>query len=155
MNGKEKIKAVVEAGIFIAITFIVGRMEVHILPQGGSLNIAALPLAIYAVRNGVKWGVTAGAVYGVLILMWTGFLYHPLSGLLDFIIPPAAMGLAGLFKGNPYWGIVLGCTVGMVSHILSGVIIFGHFMPDVFLESQWEAYFFTPSCTTRFTAFRV
>jgi len=141
---RTKTRSIVEAGVFIVITFIVGRLEFRILPQGGSVNIIAVPLAIYAVRHGFKWGILTGSGYGVLALMWTGFVYHPLSGVLDYIIPPAAIALSGLFKGKfgAYQGIVIGCCVGLASHILSGVLIFGHFMPDIFMGIPMRNVFF-------------
>jgi len=137
-------RSIVEAGIFVALTFIIGHFEFRILPQGGSVNIVALPLAIYAFRNGFKLGVAAGGTYGLLRLLWMGVMYHPLSGLLDFIIPSAAMGLAGLFKGRfgAYLGIIFGGIVGLASHILSGVLIFGHFMPDIFMGIPMGNVFF-------------
>jgi len=137
-------RRIVEAALFIAITFIIGRLEFRILPQGGSISMVALPLAIYAVRNGIGWGILTGAAYGTITIMWSGSLYHPLSGLLDFIIPPAAMGLAGLFSGDHrvYLGILLGCSVGLLSNILSGILIFSHFMPDVFLGLPMGNIFF-------------
>ena len=139
-----KLRSIVEAGIFIAIAFVLGRLELRIMPQGGSINIVAVPLVIYAVRNGFGRGVLAGAVCGVLVLTWTGVVYHPLSGLLDYVLPPAAMGLAGLFRGKwgAYKGILLGCGVGLAAHVLSGVLIFGHFMPDNFMGIPMENVFF-------------
>jgi len=129
------IQRIVEAALFLAITFIIARLEFRIWPQGGSVNIFILPLVLYAVRNGVKWGLLTGTAYGILSIMWASFLYHPLSGLLDFIVPAAATGLAGLLRGDfrAYWGILLAGSVGMASYVLSGVFIFGHFMPEVFL----------------------
>jgi len=138
------VKPVVEAAIFIALAFITRQLGFQILPQGGHVNVTALPLALYAVRNGVKWGILMGAIYGIVVIMLVGILYHPLSGLLDFIFPSAAMGLAGLFEGNfrAYLGILLGSIVGLASHILSGVIIFGHFMPEVFFGLPMQNVFF-------------
>ena len=139
----KEVKLLVEAAMFIALAFITRQLGFQIMPQGGNVNITALPLALYAVRNGVRWGILMGAVYGGIVIMLAGTLYHPLSGLLDYILPSAAMGLAGLLKGNhrAYYGILLGSLVGMASHIISGVVIFGHYMPEVYFGLPMQNVF--------------
>ena len=128
-------RPMLEAALFIVIALILTRFGLRLWPQGGSINFFMVPLIVYAVRWGLRWGLLAGLAFGILNIFFGSALYHPLSGLLDYIIPGMAFGLAGLFRGKTavYLGALVGGTVTLLSHIASGILIFAHFMPSEFL----------------------
>lgn len=42
------------------------------MPQGGAVSLEMIPLLVFAYRRGAGPGLFAGAVYGILFLMFSG-----------------------------------------------------------------------------------
>lgn len=106
-----------------------------------------IPMAIYALRRGVKPGLTAGLVWGILDLILKGFssggFLNPLQGLVEYPLAFAAVGLVGLGSvqvknkiqngGNPLGLIILYSALGFLVkyflHFLAGGIYWGAYAP--------------------------
>ena len=98
------------------------------LPQGGSITLGSMiPLLWFALRRGLRWGVEAGIVYGLVHMVISGDIYYPTQILLDYPLAFGALGLAGAFKNQPVAGIGLGILGRFVCHFVSGVIFFGQY----------------------------
>lgn len=130
-----KTKMLVEAGLAIAMTQILGMIIVYQMPQGGAVKAANLvPLLIYSYRWGARAGILAGMAYG-LFHFFVGFKFtvHYLSIILDYILAYGAVGLAGLVKGNTrisaLWGGLIGGIVKIGCSIVSGAVVFGEYAP--------------------------
>ena len=128
-------KAISYAAVCIALSFALSYLRFVHLPQGGSITAASLlPLMIYAYMFGVKKGIFAGFIYGILQAVQDPYIIHPAQFLLDYPIAFAFIGLAGLFanvkKLNkvPQIQFALGAIVAGVfrylSHVLSGAFAF-------------------------------
>ena len=87
------------AAVCIAMSFALSYLAPIHLPYGGSVTIASLlPLMIYSYMFGVRKGVFAGAIYGLLQVIRTRgscTLHNP----FDYPIAFAGIGLAGMFRG--------------------------------------------------------
>ena len=61
MNKTSKIslRALTEGAIFVALAVVVGKLKLFELPQGGSINLAMLPIFIYCARWGWQASSTA------------------------------------------------------------------------------------------------
>src|SRR4030042_3770098 len=98
----QKVRILAEATVFIALTIVLKDVlpPIYRLPQGGSVTIAGLvPLLWFALRRGLKYGVFAGFMYGLIHAVLPGaYIIHPVQGLLDYPLAFAALGLAGAFK---------------------------------------------------------
>ena len=55
------------------------------------------------------------------------------SLLLDYAVAYALVGLAGFTPKKPVLGTVIGALGALLSFVLSGVFVWGEYMPDVFL----------------------
>ena len=99
------------------------------LPQGGSINIGMVPILWLALRRGSRIGMFAGAVFGLVDLAIEPFVVNPIQVVLDYPLPFAALGLAGLFKKNPVVGVAVAGTGRFLSHFVSGVIYFSDYAP--------------------------
>ncbi len=140
-------KSIAYAAVCIAMSFALSYLKIPglTLPQGGSVTIASLlPLAVYSYMFGVKKGVFAGFIYGILQIVQDPWLIHPAQILLDYPIAFAGIGLAGLFA---HWkaldklpqvqfalGTVLGSVFRFAAHVLSGVFAFSEYST---LNSVW------------------
>ncbi len=139
-NSKWSTKMIAEAGVMLALAFILGRIKLFELPQGGSVTAGQMiPLIIFAIRHGAGPGIIVGAVYGVLDMLFGGSIYHPAQAILDYPLAYASLGLVGFFAKNfaknheilpVIEGTFLGVFARFVCHVLTGVIFFGSYAPE-------------------------
>ncbi|MDE6505175.1 MAG: energy-coupled thiamine transporter ThiT [Clostridia bacterium] len=138
-------KSISYAAVCIASSFALSYIKLWSMPQGGSLTLASLlPLMLYAYMFGLRKGVMAGAVYGVLQAVQNPWLIHPAQFLLDYPVAFAGIGLAGLFAKTqkleklPQVQFALGAIVASVlrfaAHVLSGVFAFSEYST---LDNVW------------------
>ena len=124
----EKLIAICEGALCVALAYALSLLELDLWYQGGSIGLCMLPLAVYAWRRGTGWGVMAGLAFGVIkCILGKGVAYGWQSMLLDYFVAFAAVGLAGLTRKAKH-GLALGALVGgaarFVVHFISGVTIY-------------------------------
>ncbi|MDE6558019.1 MAG: energy-coupled thiamine transporter ThiT [Clostridia bacterium] len=139
-------KSISYAAICIALSFALSYVKMFSMPQGGSVTLASLlPLMLYSYMFGVRKGVFAGFIYGVLQCVQTIWFLHPAQFLLDYPVAFAAIGVAGVFAGLkkldklPQIKFALGATVAgalrYICHVLSGVFAFNAYAEEAGLSS--------------------
>lgn len=138
-------KSISYAAVCIASSFALSYIKIWSMPQGGSLTLASfLPLLLYAYMFGVRKGVMAGAVYGVLQAVQNPWLIHPAQFILDYPVAFAAIGLGGIFTKIkkldklPQIQFALGAVIAAIlrftAHVLSGVFAFSEYST---LDNVW------------------
>ncbi len=134
-------RKLVEVGIFVGVAIVLELISTLIpflhMPQGGSISLGMLPIFIISYRFGVKEGVMAGFVFGIVNFILSGYAIHWGSIFFDYIFAFSALGIAGIFKNTALSnnktfiaGIVLGGFLRYIFHGLSGVIFFADFAGD-------------------------
>jgi thiamine transporter len=141
------VRILAESAVMVALATVLNSVKVITLPEGGSVTLGAMiPLLYLSLRRGVKVGMAAGAVFGIIDVYFEPFIYNfPFQFLLDYPLAFGALGLAGFFSGRAGGGsashgsaragawAVLGTAVGIggrfVCHFLSGVIFFATYAP--------------------------
>ena len=117
-----------ELTIFVALTIVLRDVlpPLFRMPQGGSVTIAGLvPIIWFSLRRGLKYGVLAGAVYGIINAFLPGaYIIHPVQGLLDYVLAFGALGLAGVFRRIPILGVAVGILGRFLCSFVAGVIFF-------------------------------
>lgn len=109
----------------IAASFVLSYVKIVEFPNGGSITIASmLPIFMFAYIAGPRAGLAAGLCYGMLQYIQEPFFVHWTQFLLDYPIAYSMLGLAGIFRKNPYMGAVVGSTGRFIFHFLSGIIFF-------------------------------
>jgi len=135
----QRVKILAEATVFIALTIVLKDVlpPIYHMPQGGSVTIAGLvPLLWFAQRRGLKYGVFAGFIYGLIHAILPGsYIIHPVQGLLDYPLAFAALGLAGAFKRIPTVGIAVGIVGRFLCSFAAGIIFFTSFSIDGIIGS--------------------
>lgn len=127
-------RSIAYASVCIALSFALSYMRLFKLPQGGSVTLASLlPLMLYSYKFGVRKGVTAGAIYGILQAIQDPYIIHPVQFLLDYPVAFAGIGIAGIFNERevfkkPVLNFMLGAVVAVAfryaAHVLSGIFAF-------------------------------
>jgi len=106
------------------------------LPYGGSVSLRSLPILVVALRHGPRAGMMAGGGYGVVDFFIHPVFVHPLQVILDYPLALGLLGTGGLLweRAISRWrlvgGILLGSSLRLGAHFLSGVVFFGQFAPQ-------------------------
>lgn len=141
-------RTIAYAAVCIAMSFALSYISIVKMPYGGSITPASLlPLMIFSYMFGVRKGVFAGLIYGLLQAIQDPWILHPAQFILDYPVAFAAIGLAGMFrnvaafKNKPQLSFALGALVASVlrftAHLFSGVFAFGQFAEWYGFESGW------------------
>ena len=131
-------KQVAEMAMVIALSTVLSLIKIFQMPQGGSITAASMvPIMWYSLRRGYKSGFIAGALYGIIQLLIQPIIIHPAQIILDYPLPFALLGLAGIFKEKAKKNIiVLGFSIFIavfgrfLAHLVSGVIFFAQYAPE-------------------------
>ena len=142
VSGRTRTRMLCEGAIMVALAQILSYFKIMELPNGGSLTPAMFPILLFAVRWGLKDGLLAGFVFGLLQLIFDGaYAWGWQSMLLDYLVAFPPLGLAGLFKGKK-WGIfagtVLGCLGRFIVHFISGITIYRIYAPTEILGTVFD-----------------
>ena len=115
----------IEVAVFTAFALvldIIPFLSFKIWAQGGSISFAMIPIFIVAFRWGIKGGLLAGFLYGILqIIIGVAWIIHPAQALLDYPIAFTVLGWAGLFAPHAKRSLTLGNTSSFIRWILAGV----------------------------------
>ncbi len=126
-------KILAEGTVIIALTVILKDVlpPIYQFPQGGSVTAAGMvPLLWFALRRGLRSGLEACTIYGLVHMALPGsFIVDPIQALLDYPIAFAALGLAGMFKKYPLVGVGVGIFGRFLAHFASGVWFFSQYAP--------------------------
>jgi len=126
-------KILAEGTVVIALTVILKDVlpPIYHLPQGGSISAAGMvPLLWFSLRRGLRSGLEAGTVYGLVNMVLPGsYIIDPVQALLDYPLGFAALGLAGVFKKHPLLGVAVGVCGRFLAHFVSGVVFFAVYAP--------------------------
>lgn len=135
----QKVLALVESAVMIALATILSLIKIIDLPYGGSVTIASmLPIAIISYRHGISWGFLSGLVYGVIQqLLGLSTLSYVSTWqsvvaviMLDYILAYTLVGIAGIFRkfinSQPValsLGCLLACFLRYICHVISGATV--------------------------------
>ena len=134
------VKMLVEGGLCIALSFVLGYIKLFSMPQGGSVTAGEMiPIIIFALRHGSLPGIVVGALYGFVQMIFGGSIFHPVQAVLDYPVAFGVLGLAGLFSSEfektkkilpVIKGASLGIVLRMIAHTLTGAIFFASYAPE-------------------------
>lgn len=132
---RTRLSSMVEGGVMIALATILSYIKVFEMPQGGSITaVSMLPIILYATRWGIKKGLLASTVYGVLqFLLQGGFSIHPASILLDYVLAFGVLGFAGVVYGTKekaVEGALIAIVLRFAVLVFSGVVLWYMYAPE-------------------------
>ena len=125
-------KILAEAVIAISLSAVLSYIRIFRMPQGGSVTAGSMiPILWFALRRGLRAGLEASTVYGLVKLALPPFeIYHPIQVLLDYPLAFGTLGLTGAFKKYPLIGVGIGMLGRFICHFVSGVVFFATFAPE-------------------------
>jgi len=128
-------RMIVEAGIMMALAYVLSMVKVFQMPNGGSITAGSMiPILIFAIRWGTLPGLMAGSVYGLIqFILGPKWSFHIVSILFDYVVAFGMLGFAGIFGTSfkkSFAGISLAVILRLVCHIISGVVVWGSYAPE-------------------------
>ena len=129
----KNIKRMVFIAIYVALALVLDYIKEMLtfldLPQGGSVNIALIPIVFASFHLGYKEGMISGLLWWAIssLMGLNAWMINPIQYCLDYIIPSSIVGLASIFnkRDNSYIksfiGIIFVMIIRTMSIILSGV----------------------------------
>lgn len=134
----KNIKRMAFIAIYVALAIVLDFIKEFIpflnMPQGGSINIALIPIVFASFHLGYKEGFVAGLLWWAIssLMGLNRWILTPLQYLLDYIIPSSIIGLAGIFykEKSSNIQIILGILLVMIIRTLSIVISGVYYWPD-------------------------
>ena len=138
-----KTRILVEGAVMVALATVLSFLKIVQFPWGGSITVLSmLPIAVFALRYGVKRGFAVSFLYAV-IQLGQGILVEGLLGwgltpvalvaciFLDYIGAFSVLCLAASFGNKRMVGIIGGVVMALclrfALHYVSGVAIFHSF----------------------------
>ena len=117
----------------IALAMVTSYIKVWEMPMGGSITLMSmLFICLIGYWFGPKYGLLAGAAYGLLQFIVDPYMLTIPQVILDYPLAFGALGLSGFFSNRKY-GLQIGYFAGVLGRFLcstlSGVIFFASFTP--------------------------
>ncbi len=144
-NKKTNVKRLVLTAVLIGLATVLSLIKVYQLPLGGSITLLSmLPIALISIEYGIGWGFVGAFAYSLIQFGFGiadglfGWGLSPIAVvgciLFDYILAFTALGIAGIFRKKGAFGICTGVFIAVVCrfvfHLLSGVLIFGSWVPE-------------------------
>ena len=107
---KNKVLALCQCGIFVALATILSFLPVYEMPMGGSVTLASmLPILLIGIKFGYKWGLGASTTYmfiqllqalikGNVFVYCQGAIAVIVCLLFDYVVPFSILGLSAFAK---------------------------------------------------------
>lgn len=135
-------RMIVHIGLMLALTVILHTFRLYHMPQGGSVTLGGMiPLLLITLRYGPVGGYLAGFVYGLINLIQSPYILHPIQVLFDYPLPYMAIGLAGYFKDRILLGAIIASCGRFICHYISGVVFFASYAPPE-MSPYWYSFVF-------------
>ena len=129
---KSSTRRIVYIAIYVALTLVLDYVKEMLpflnLPQGGSINIALIPVCLASFHLGVVDGLIVGFLWWAIssLLGLNPYFVNIAQYVLDYIIPSIIVGASAFLYKNKkkrgmFAGIIITNLVRSLSIILSGV----------------------------------
>ena len=79
---KLKVRALCEGAVMLALALALNAVKLFELPNGGSVDLAMIPVFVFALRWGVGWGLMEGFLFGLLQMLIDGAIAWGWQSLL-------------------------------------------------------------------------
>ena len=130
----KQVRALTEGAILIALAQILSFLPLYKLLWGGSIDLAMLPVILYALRWGFGPGMVMSFAHGTLQMLFEGGIAIGWQSILgDYLLAYGVLGVAGLFRGKFVLGTVVACVARFLVHYVVGATVWAAYMPETFL----------------------
>ena len=148
-SGKDKKlhpKVMAISALLVALSIILNQIALFRMPQGGNITaFAMVPIVLCAYFFGVRRGLMAGMVVGLIDLIFNPYVIHPIQLILDYPMAFGALAFGGIFAASGKAALVkcyvFGVFCRFICNFLSGAIFFGAYAPEGFNAITWSIWY--------------
>lgn len=127
---KMNTRTITYIAVAVALSTVLKMFKIVELPQGGSITLGSMvPVFLIAFFYGPEAGFLTGFLVGIIDLMISPYILHPVQVLFDYPLPFMALGIAGYFKNKKILGVIIAVFVRFICHVISGVVFFASYAP--------------------------
>lgn len=149
MNKTQKIHAVAEGGIMVAMAVVLSLVTIFKMPFGGGVTLfSMLPIGIYAYRFKTPQAIMVAVLYGIIqmIIGLKNFSYvqgigsYIVVALFDYILAFGVLGFSGMFKKvKKTTSIIISAVLIIITIVLFTVSLLSSGDSDIIteLKSRW------------------
>ena len=109
------------------------------MPQGGSITPGSmLPVMLFSMAYGVWPGFLAGTLCGMLGLLQSAYVIHPIQMILDYLLAMAMVGLGAIVRNKRSLGafrlplaVLIACIGRYACSVVSGAVFFAEYAGDM------------------------
>lgn len=161
---RKRLQFLLEVAILGALSFILDKLTLFEMPQGGSITLVMLPIILMAYRWGIAGGMLTGFITGLLKIVSGAYILNVYQAALDYFVAYTVVGLSAVTvvwlmnsrktnnKKSMAKAIVVGTVFGgllrFLVHYIGGIVFFAEFAGDqpVWLYSLvYNASYMIPS----------
>jgi energy-coupled thiamine transporter ThiT len=85
-----------EGAVMLALALVLNALKLYQFPNGGSIDLAMIPIFFFALRWGCGWGLLEGFLFGLLQMFIDGAVaWGWQSLLLDYLVAFTPAGPGG------------------------------------------------------------
>lgn len=133
-SASSAVKKLVFSAMGIALAMVTSYIKVWEMPMGGSVTLLSMFfICLIGYWFGTRYGVLAGAAFGILQFIIDPYMLSLPQVLLDYPLAFGALGLSGLVRKRKY-GLQIGYVIGVAGRFimstLSGVVFFAAYAPE-------------------------
>lgn len=144
-NFKMTAQQMAVCAIAVALGYVTSFMKVFSLPYGGSVTLfSMLFIVLIGYWYGVKVGLLAGFVFGILQFLQEPYVLSFFQVCCDYLFAYAALGLSGVFSKSKKNGLVKAYILAIIMrgafHALGGYLYWMDYMPESFPQSLAMLY---------------
>lgn len=133
------LRILINGALCVALAFVLSYVKLYTMPTGGSITLASmLPLCIFANRYGVKYGLMACVLYGVLQFIQNPYMLSLPQVLLEYPLAFGVIAFGGFFKKLPLT-VVTGCFLRFLCHFFASIIFWREYLPVDYSTNMWIA----------------
>lgn len=139
------VSVLVKTAVLLAVTFVLNQVTLFRMPQGGSVTAFSMfSLFLVSYLFGPRQGILAGLAYGLIDLVISPYVIHPVQLFMDYPLAFGAIGIGGLLRNQKH-GMIKGYCLGVLGRylivVLSGIIFWGIYAAEGFNAVSWSFFY--------------
>ncbi|RAP28829.1 hypothetical protein C2W64_04415 [Brevibacillus laterosporus] len=138
---RTRLVIMMEIAIMAAIAVILSKVKLFAMPQGGSVSLVMVPIALLAFRSGWVAGIITGGLVGMVKFFFGGEMVHPIQMVLDYPLSYAVLGFGAFLYASKthnkatkiasiWGGLLVGIALCLAIRTTSGAVWFGSYAPE-------------------------
>lgn len=123
----------------LALSFVLSAIRLFSMPQGGSITPGSMiPVLLFSMAYGVWPGLLVGAAWGMMDLLQSMYVVHPMQLILDYTLAFAMVGMGAVVRNARSLGIfrlplaaLIGSVLRYICSVVSGAVFFAEYAGDL------------------------